>query len=163
ADAHPDGVEAEVDGGRSGPGDTAQHRVGGHRPERCGRPAAHRQGRTGGRDGVTGADDAVVVHAGERLVGEEAAAPVRRQAPGTGPAGGAPSSRTTGAGRTARTARGSRTSTPSPASWAAMVRRARPPRVGASRPPQTIRTARPAAASSAAVSMPVGPPPTTVT
>ncbi len=57
----------------------------------------------------------------------------------------------------------SRTVTPSAANRLTAVRRARGWRYGPSTPPQARVTRRPCWASSAAVSMPVGPPPTTVT
>ena len=74
-----------------------------------------------------------------------------------------PSASTTEFGRTSATAAVSRTVTPCRFSHLAIDRLPGSDSDGASRPPQTRVTARPCSASSAAVSIPVSPAPTTVT
>ena len=58
---------------RRGPGDAAQHRVGGLRAERDRGLAAHPQRLVGRCGGIPGSDDARIVDAGQRFVGEQPA------------------------------------------------------------------------------------------
>lgn len=147
------------------------------RPERSCRVTAHPQRLVRRCGGVACRDDAVVVDAGERLVGEQpaecvGAEPAGRASSGTPkPAvqmvsalhGTTPSARTTASGRTSLTASPSSTVTPCRDSHLVTDRRPGALNVGARGPLHTSVTLRPYPASSAAVLMPVNPPPTTVT
>ena len=147
-------------------------------PSGMGGLAAHPQrlARRCGR--VAGGHDAGVVDAGQRLVGEQpaervgaqpaAGGQVRHAEPGRPDRHRAGQLATVGEhyrvrahlghhrGRRARRRRAS------PAAWRPSARPGSL-RYGPSRPPHTSVTTRPCSASSAAVSMPVGPAPTTVT
>ena len=156
-----------------------QHRVGGLRAERPRGLAAHPERPVRRRRRVPGRDDALVVHAGQRLVGEQAAQGVGAQPAAGGQiryaeAGGPDGHRArqlaavaelhgiaASPGHPAR--RALEHGHPELGQPAGHRRRPRGCRYGPSTPPQTRVTARPGSASSAAVSMPVGPAPTTVT